>query len=423
MFYLDYVIFSTAFAMVGASTVVPDFVKRITDNPSIIGVAGVMYNFCWLMPQLFFSQIISRSTQRASIMTRVVIPFRILYILLAIFMLFVTNKNIILIAFLVVYGLFAMGDGFVTLIWADLLGSTLTNRARSLLFAVAQTTLAITVIGSREVVRYFLAPERAAQFPVNYIGLFAVVGVTFLIAAFCLAAIKEEEREEPLTPGPTFREFVPYLGEILRTDADFRHFSRTRILLDLATLAMPFYIVFGENILHLNSETIVGDSILLMTIGMGCGAILAAWLSQRFGSRAVIRMTGVAALCHPLFAVSSLVVGPVALYAVFFAIGMGNATTSPGYFNWVIQHAPPTRRPIYMGLTNTTSAASNLAPFLGGVVLSLLLIPLGETGAYSVLFLIAVTMAILGLLSALSLREARYVIEVLPTPQPAQSIS
>src|SRR5579859_7551258 len=77
LFYCDYVIFATAFAMIGASTVVPDFVKRITDNPLLIGLAGVMYNFSWLLPQLLFSQVVNRSTNRMAIMSRVVVPFRL----------------------------------------------------------------------------------------------------------------------------------------------------------------------------------------------------------------------------------------------------------------------------------------------------------------------------------------------------------
>ncbi|HVO44067.1 MAG TPA: MFS transporter [Aggregatilineales bacterium] len=407
LFYLDYIIFSIAFAMIGASTVVPDFVKRITPDPQIIGIAGVMFNFCWLLPQLFFSQMVNRSTQRAAMLARFVVPVRLFFIILAAIMLLTTNTSVILVVFLICYGLFAVGDGFVTLLWADLLGSTLTNRARSMLFSLGQLSVAFAVLGSREVVRYFLAPEQAVTFPRNYIGLFAIAGVIFVIAGVCLSLLREEQPEEPLQPGPTVREFLPFLGQILRTDADFRRFAGTRVILDLATLAIPFYIVFAESALGINSETIVGDSILLITIGSAVGALIAGWLSRRYGSRTVIRMTAVMTLLHPLLAVSSVIIGSAALYAVFFALGAVGSTIALGYFDWVITHAPPSSRPIYLGLTNTISAVSNLAPALGGVILGALLTPMGSPAAYLVLFAIAAVMALSGLVSAFTLKEPR----------------
>src|SRR5262249_16757911 len=157
--------------------------------------------------------------------------------------------------------LFAMGDGLLTIAWADLLGSTLPKRARSMLFMLAQFSVAIVVLGSRELVRRLLAPD-GPPFPTNFAYLFATAGMIFVIAGICLTNIKDERIRVRHQPGPTLRELLPFLVTLLRTDKAFRTFARTRVLFDLATMAIPFYIVFGENVLKLNSANVVGDSIL-----------------------------------------------------------------------------------------------------------------------------------------------------------------
>jgi MFS family permease len=271
---------------------------------------------------------------------------------------------------------------------------------------VGQLSVAVTVLGSREIVRRLLAPE-GPPFPQNFAYLFGIAGVIFVIAGFALSNIKEEKHAEAQRPGPTLREFMPFLGTILRTDKEFRNFARTRVLFDMATMAIPFYIIFGETMLKLNSENVVGDSILAITIGNAIGSLIFGWFSHRSGSRTVIRVMGFAILLHPLLALSSAFLGVPALYAVFLVLGIAMTGVAPGYFDWVIIHSPPDRRPIYLGLTNTISAISNLAPTFGGIVLAALLGIFVPGTAYMILFILAAVMAMAGLISSLSLVEPR----------------
>src|SRR5712691_8972891 len=75
LFFLDYAIFGIGFSMIGNTTVVPDLVRHLTDSETIIGLAGALYPFAWLVPQLLFAQVINRSTRRKPFMTWSVIPF------------------------------------------------------------------------------------------------------------------------------------------------------------------------------------------------------------------------------------------------------------------------------------------------------------------------------------------------------------
>src|SRR5258708_23521496 len=110
-------------------------------------------------------------------------------------------------------------------------------------------------------------------------------------------------------------------------------------------------------------------------------------------------MASIACCLHPALALLSFSGGQPALYAAFFLIGFVSAATVPGYFDWIITYAPTDRRPIYVGLTNTISAVSHLAPLLGGLILA--------STSYPVLFAVCLILALFGLVSSFFLIEPR----------------
>ncbi|MEP7289201.1 MAG: MFS transporter [Chloroflexota bacterium] len=408
LFFLDSVFFGIAFGLIGNTTVVPDFVRRLTDSETVVGLISSIYLFAWLLPQLFMAQIINRSTNRLAFMTRTVIPVRLIMagMAIAIAVIGAGNSTTILIVFLVGYILFAISDGFITLVWADLLGNLIPERWRGVLFSISQIVTTVGALITREVARHLLGPNGPA-FPQNYAQLFGIAAALFFIAGIALTLLVEDKKETNIQPGPTLAQYLPYLGNVLRRDREFQKFVITRLLLDLTMIAAPFYIVFGSSLFaelyKVPREQIVGDlvgnSILLSTVGAAAGALLMSGLSHRYGSRAVIGLSALASCLHPALALLSFAVGPSALYGALFVLGFVAASAIPGYFDWIITYAPPDRRPIYVGLTNTISAISHLAPFFGGLILTV--------SSYQVLFGLAIVIGLLGLISVVFLTEPR----------------
>ncbi|PJF35408.1 MAG: hypothetical protein CUN49_10755, partial [Candidatus Thermofonsia Clade 1 bacterium] len=128
-FVLDYFAFGVGFGMVGTSSAfIPDFVSQLTSNQSLIGLATGAYYFFWLVPQLFLAQIVNQRMWRKPFLLPA--PFvRLTMIGIAVVLVTVDPRNtgLMLIAFLIGYWSFAMGDSLVTLIWGDMLGSSLPN--------------------------------------------------------------------------------------------------------------------------------------------------------------------------------------------------------------------------------------------------------------------------------------------------------
>jgi len=418
----DYIGFGAAFSLVSsAGAVIPTFVNQLTDSRQIVGLAGSLYAFCWLVPQLFLAQVVSRGTRRKPYMYPALF-FRPLMVLMAMLVASqgAANPGLTLAIFLGGYWLFALGDSLVTLAWGDILGSSIPNTSRGLIFGAGQFGVAIGAIFMSELARWALGPNGPA-FPSNYGLLFGVAGCIFVTGGIALSLIREEKSEHPIEPGPALREYVPYLGNVLLRDRAFQRFILTRLLFDLSRMAVPFYALYGIGLLGLQRTIIVSDSILLIEFGNAGAAILMGWLSRRSGSRAVILLAGVFVVLELTLTLLSYITRTQALlYGTFFMVGAFSATSTPSYFDWMITHAPPSRRAIYLGLTNTLSALSNLAPFVGGTILQISaqrvttstwmewlgVHPVTST-TYPIVFIAALVMAVLGLLSAIRLSEPR----------------
>lgn len=415
MFFADYLLFGIAYALTSPSAVVPEFISRLTTDERVIGLAGSMSTLVWLAPQLLFSQFVTRGTRRkpyiyASPTLRTMIP--LFALLIAVFGGPPINATAILICFFITNGLFWIGDGLVTIAWADMLGSSLDAKARSRLYGFGQFGVAIGALVARQIAAHLLAPE-GPMFPFNYAALFGVAGVIFVLGGISLALLREEDHGGTVKPGPTLREFMPYIGKVLREDGKFRHFIITRLFFDLSTLALPFYILLGTDVLKRDSSSLVGDSILLTTLGNATLSLFNGWLSSKFGPTAVIRGMSLFKIGMPAAALLAIATGSVTgVHAAFFMLGAINGAFTPGFFDWLITHAPDDRRPIYVGLTNTISAFGNIAPLIGGVILNYAKTAYsdmagGAGASYAILFWIALGAAAIGAVLTLGLSEPR----------------
>ncbi len=167
---------------------------------------------------------------------------------------------------------------------------------------------------------------------------------------------------------PALREFLPDLGRVLRTDGPFRAIVIARMLTSLLAMAGAFYIGFATQQLGLSSEVAVPTLLAMQTIGSVSGAFLYTWLGARNNLLYIRLALGGAALL-PVSALLASVVGPLPLYFGFLVSGLAMSNLFIGYQNWIVTSATPERRPIYVGLFNTLSAAASLAaPIIGGTI-------------------------------------------------------
>lgn len=369
VFLSDYLLFSIGISLVGATTVIPDFVRRLTDVEVLIALSSQMFEILWLLPQLLIARQLVRVRRKKWWFVGPNIAARPMLILFAGTMLVLgpDRPGAILAAFLLFYGLAALGDGVVGVPWLDLVGSSLDARRRARLFGYGNALVGVAMLAIAPVIRWILGAE-GLSFPENYALLFAVAGgLIFLSIPFTLL-IKELPGGEPRETAPSLREYLPELGTVLRTDRPFRAMITARLLSSLYTMAAPFYIGYGTEVLGMASSVAVSDLLVMQTLGSVAGALLFSRLGERHLLR-FIRLAMLTAIAQVTLALSAGALGPGPLYMAFAAGGLVQGTLGISFMNWIVAYSTPDQRPIYSGLFNSVSAVSLLgAPLIGGTL-------------------------------------------------------
>lgn len=389
-FLADGILFSVAMGIMGATTVIPDFVRQLTSSEILIGLSGSLFEVGWTLPQLFIARYIVGFARKKWWFVGPNIPVRFVMLIFAILTVLIgrDSPGSILLLFFICYGIAAFGDGIVGVPWADLMGTSLDAPKRARFFGLQSAAAGAIMLLISPLILLILS-DAGPAFPNNYALLFGAAGILFVASILPILFIHELPGGKVVEKLPALREFLPDLGRVLRTDASFRAIIITRMLTTMFAMASPFYIGFATQQLGMSSEVAVPTLLAMQTIGGVTGALLYAWIGAR-NNVLFIRLGLAGAAFLPISALLATQVGPLPLYAGFLMSGLTLSNLFLSYLNYVITHADADRRPIYAGLFNTVSAITSLAaPFIAGTI--------AQTSGYEPLFVVALIMVLLAL--------------------------
>lgn len=406
-FLTDGILFTIAMSIIGPTTLIPDFIRHLTNSEIIIGLSSSMFDVGFTLPQLLIARYIVRAERKKWWFVGPNIPVRFAILIFAVVTVLLGKDRpaLILIAFIIGYGVAAFGDGLVGVPWADLIGTSLDNKWRARMFGMMSATGGLIMLAVAPVLGIILS-DAGPGFPNNYATLFGLAGALFALSILPGIFIRELPGGKAVEKLPSLGEFLPGLGRVLRTDGPFRAIIITRLLSNLFLMAGPFYIGFATVQLGLSSTVAVPTLLAMQTIGNICGAIVYSWLGAR-NNLLYIRLALSGAILLPASALLASVVGPVPLYIGFFVSGLALSNLGFSYQNWVITYATSDQRPTYAGLFNTISAGFSLiAPLIAGTIAQQL--------GYEALFIVAIVMILCTLFVAI-----RYLTNPHPVAEPS----
>jgi MFS family permease len=386
-FLADNILFSLAMNIIGRTTLIPDFIRHLTDSEVLIGLSSSLFEVGWTLPQLSIARYIVRFEQKKWWFAGPNIPVRFVMLIFAVITMTLgkDKPEAILFAFLICYGIAAVGDGLVGVPWAVLAGTSLDSRWRARMFGFTFVSTGLIMLGATPLIGFVLS-SAGPPFPNNYALIFGVAGVLFVLSILPPLFIHELPGGRVVEKIPPMSEFLPSLGHVLQKDMVFRAMIITRMLTSLFMMAGPFYIGFATVRLGLSSTVAVPTLLAMQTIGGLGGALIFTWLGAR-RNLLYIRLALVLAAFLPISALLSAIIGPLPLYLGFLVAGLTVGNFFMSYQNWVITYATPDQRPIYMGLFNTISAVISLiAPFIGGTI--------AQQIGYEALFVVALAMVL-----------------------------
>ena len=388
---IDNILFTVAMGILGTTTVIPDFVRRLTDSEILIGLSGNLFTIGFTLPQLFIARYIIRYARKKWWFVGPNIPVRFIMLLFAglIYWLGIERSGLILLAFFICYGIAAFGDGVVGVPWTDLVGSSLDNRWRARMFGLAAAISGVIMLLITPLVGNILS-ENGPGFPNNYALLFGISGIIFVVSILPGLFIHELPGGKAVERLPSFSEFVPQLGRLLRDDVPFRSYIVARLLTILFMMSAPFYIGYATVQLGLSSEVAVPVLLAMQTIGSVTGALVYAWLGAR-NNLLYIRLSLASAALLPICALLAGIIGPWPLYFGFLVSGLAaGSNLFLCFLNWLVGYTPADQLPIYTGLANTvTAVVSFITPFIAGTI--------AERFGYRPLFAVSLAMALCAL--------------------------
>jgi MFS family permease len=359
---LDGIAFWLGWSFASATTIVPLFVSKLTLNPLLIGLIAVIAQTGWYLPQLLTASHIERLSRKKPVavnlgfFTERLPTFVWPLAALAAFW----SPTLALLLFFSSYAWHTLGAGLVSPAWQDLLARCFPVDRRGRLLGIR--TFIGTGVGAIGAMlsSWLLA---AAPFPLNFVSLFFIAAVAITLSWGFLA-----QTREPVQPAPVSMsgaaQFRAKLAHILRHDHNFRHFLQARLILALGSMGAGFITLAVIKRWQVSDST-VGLYTAALLLGQMIGNLLSGLLADRFGHKLSVEIGGAAAMIA--FTLAWLAPSAAWYYPVFAFWGMSFGITIVSGVLIVLEFAPTTRRPTYIGITNTGLGLANaVAPLLGG---------------------------------------------------------
>lgn len=351
------------------------FINTLSGSNLLVGLLPAISNGGWYLPQFLISHRLQQ-LPRKLVVYRIAALVRVLCwtMLVVSTLLLANNPALLLILFFVFFTTSSLAAGISGTPFMDIVAKTIPMGRRGRYFGNRDLLGALSAIGAGYLVNYFLNPNLAPEFPINFgfIFLAAGIGVTLGVGAFSLVI---EPVEKTMPQQHTFSEQIRAARNVLQDDHVYRRFLLTRIMLAIADLATPFYSIYAVNVLQVSPET-VGTYIGISTIASLTTNPLWSRLSDRRGNRIVLLGASTGIVIIPLIALVFGLLSPspelgLPFGVLFILLGMSRTSANIAMPSYLLDHAPADRRPLYISFTNTILGIATLVPVFGGILLDL----------------------------------------------------
>ncbi|MEI2610848.1 MAG: MFS transporter [Candidatus Promineifilaceae bacterium] len=394
---LDGSSFTLGVSFISATTIVPLFLSKLTDNPLPIGLAAVIAQGGWFLPQLFTANLVEQLARKKPVVVNLGffterLPMWLI-VLAAAFALI--SPPLALALFFIGYTWHGLGAGVIATAWQDMLARVFPVNRRGRFFGTTIFLGAGLGTAGASLSAWLL---KNYPFPQNFIICFFIVAAFINISWVFLSLTREPVQPAPTHKRPETRQYLAELPILLRQDKNFSRFLLARLFLAFSNMGTGFLTLAAIHRWHVTDST-VGWYTAATLLGQTISNLFFGFLSDRYGHKVSLVLSGVAALLS--FALAWLAPDPSWYFAIFALQGVSSGGILVSGMMMVLEFSPPHRRPTYSGLANTgVGVVSAAAPLFGTLLANF---------SYPNLFAFSTLAALLGtLLLVISVREPRH---------------
>jgi MFS family permease len=348
-------------SLISGWTVVPLFISKLTTSPIPIGIAALLVQGSWYLPQLLTANFIQRSPAMKPLLFNLGFFFERLPLglILASTILAKQSPTVALVLFLLGYAWYGLGAGLLGPAWQDLIARCFPVEKRGRFLGLSSALGTLTGVAGSALSIWLLSTY---AFPKNFTFLFLFATVALLISWITIKFVRE-----PIpvvhTYHQTGKEFLSSLSGILRGRHNYRRFLIARLMIGVGTMGAGFITLSAIQTWRV-SDSMVGTFTTMQLLGQGTGMLLLGVLADRKGHKLSLVLC---ALASGLGFVFVWLAPTEQIYlATFFLLGFANGGTIVSGILVVLEFAEPERRPTYIGITSTgVGLISMIAPMFG----------------------------------------------------------
>ena len=380
---LDGSAFTLGVTFISSATIVPLFLSKLSDSPIPIGLAAMIAQGSWFLPQLFTANLVERLARKKPVVVNLgFFTERLpMWLILLAAVVAAASPTLALVLFFLGYAWHGLGAGVVATAWQDMLARIFPVNRRGRFFATTVFIGAglgtIAASGSAWLLENY-------PFPQNFIISFGLAAFAINLSWVFLALTREPVRAEPVTRQDN-RQYLAALPQLLKQDQNFSRFLLARSLLALSSMSIGFLTVSALARWQVADST-VGLYTVAALLGQTAGNLFFGLMADRYGHKLSLEMSGAAALL--CFALAWLAPSPGWFYLVFALQGISQGGILVSGMMIVLEFSPSHRRPTYTGLANTLVGLINvIAPLVGTALVQF---------SYSALFALSALLALVG---------------------------
>ncbi|MDH4035923.1 MAG: MFS transporter [Candidatus Krumholzibacteria bacterium] len=417
-------------AFVDPFTVLPVFIATLGGGAVVIGFVSAAFTAGWFFPQVFVASM-AQARRRVLPIYAASSVFRFLGFVgagVSVYLIGPDHPTLLMASVITGLSINALAAGVGGVPFLEITSKTVPIRERGSFFAgrrvlggalgvLAGLLIAAVLDGdpgamwaNSAVYRWVTVCARFLRlsdhaFPYDY-GILIIIGGVITSCGVLAYMFVREPPAEHVTRPPALRHQIADGVAMLRRMPHYRAYLLMRVFYQLTAMAFPFYATYAYVRLGF-SEASVG---LFLSIWIGAGMlsnVLWGPLLDRRGNRIVFLSTAVASLLPPLVMLwltrAAPAPGSISVFLLVASTFLINGFVRSGRFianhTYLLESAPPDRRPLYVGFMNSLSFPFMLSPILGGIV--------AETLGFTTLFAFGGAAAVANIVISARLAEPR----------------
>lgn len=371
---LNGLFFPTAGKILGAGLLLAWFLDELGASTFLIGLLVPIQYGVALLAQPWIGQWMSGKPRRVPYYRNQALLRGIVWSALAatVWLANKDNRALLLSFFFLAVLIDAVAAGVGNIAFSDTLAKTIPKRLRGRARGGRGMCGAIVAGTAGVLITLFVSPQsELAVFAL----LFAVAGLCYGAGGITFAVIKEHPSDEKRDDAARLVNLWPRVREML-SDSGYRHFLAVQTLLVPATQGLIFISVFGRREFHLDMKAL---GLLLISDALAPLAGNYVWgkIADRYGNRLVLGAAALVSVAAPVAALVLHFLGatfePILILSLFalivFTLGTASVGADLASKNFILELAPDSTRPVYIGVNDTLVALPTMLLAMGGAVI------------------------------------------------------